>query len=325
MNRIRLLGTIAFLLLLFCVLLAGIDSYARRLHASREARRRVAEALALAGKPERQMALFQQARVADPAYSLSCEQGVQFERWGHYAEAAASFRACFGSDPNQAYAYLAHAKNLVWAAQGSDDYLDARSALRHFLELAPEDPVASRDAVSRHEAVKLVRDLEDLLEDENPHGEADLYSKDDLLRILLRTPERGASRYDGPRVPLRLGFRPGDAVFGVAAEQQLWGVAQALKDGRLARAKIRIEGHTDSVEGRTRKARSQIAVRRAEAVRTFLMRRCGIPASRLSVTGYADDYPLEPNNMEGKRARNRRVELVNLTTQEVVRGDARDW
>jgi chemotaxis protein MotB len=36
----------------------------------------------------------------------------------------------------------------------------------------------------------------------------------------------------------------------------------------------------------------------------------GVPSGRLSVSGYADTRPLEPNDSAVGRARNRRIEII---------------
>lgn len=324
MGKARLLGSIVFLVLLFFVLLLGIEMSAHSARAREEARRLVTEALTEGQSPEHQTELFRRARKTDPAYDAApCERGLNLERRGRYDEAAASFQACLESDPNQSFAHVRYARNLL-RSRGNVSYVEARTALRRFLETASEDPVASRETAGLRSAEELVSDLEELLEEQSPHSRVERFSADDLRRILLRDPIRGPSRYQGPRVPLRLGFRPGDATLGTAAEEQLREVGRALRDGSLVGSSIQIEGHTDSVEGRTRTSRIQISFRRAEAAKEFLVRRCAIPASRLSLAGFADDYPLEPNESEEGRVANRRVELINLTTRDVVRGDVRD-
>ena len=323
MDKIRLVSTIAALAVLTLFLLAGIERSARGLRARQEAHRLVAEALAADKDPARQQELFRRARETDPTSgAMLCEQAAQQERQGHYAEAAASYRACLDSDPQQAYAEYGYAQSLV-RARGREAYVEARAILKRFLEKAAADPVAARDAAKRRSAEELILDLEELLEEANPHKDK-LYSADDLLGILLRTQVRGTSRYDGPRVPLRLGFRPNDAGLGSAAEEQLREVIRALQDGSLARSRIQIEGHTDSVEGKTQSGRLELSRRRARAVKEFLVERGKILERRLTLTGFADDYPLEPNDTEEGLATNRRVELVNLTTREVVREDVRN-
>ncbi len=323
MVKARLLVTIAFLCFLACLLLLKVEIFTRSSRARQEARRLVAEALAN-GTPAQQKELFRQARKIDPTYRTTpCERGVQLERRAQFAAAAASFRSCVEGDSEQRYAQLGYARNIV-RARRRESYVEARAALQRFLERASEEPVTARDTAARRSAEELVLDLEVLLKEDYPPSLAKRLSAGEILQILLRTPVRGSSRYDGPRIPLRLGFRPNDATLGMAAEEQLREVAHALRDGSLAGAAIRIEGHTDSVEGRTRKARIVISFRRAEAVKDFLVRRCGVAADHLTVAGFADDYPVEPNDTEEGRTANRRVELVNLATSDLVRGDVRE-
>jgi outer membrane protein OmpA-like peptidoglycan-associated protein len=323
MGKARLLGAIAILCSLAWFFVREVDRFTRSIRVRQEARRLVAEALA-DGNPARQAELFQRARQIDPTYCVTpCQRGVQLERRAQFAGAATSFHSCLEGDPEQRYAQLRYARNLL-RARGRESYVEVRVALQRFLDGAAVDPVAARDTVARRSAADLVLDLEELLEEKGSHSWGERRPADEILRILLRTPIRGSSRYDGPRVPLRLGFRPNDAILGVAAKEQLQEVAQALRDGSLAGATIRIEGHSDSVEGRTRRARIEISFRRAEVVKSFLVRRCGISADHLAVTGFADDYPVEPNDTEEGRKANRRVELVNLATRDLVRGDVRN-
>ncbi len=323
MDKARFLGTIAFLCSLAWFLQVEVEILARSVRVRQEARRFVGEALVEVA-PLRQKELFQRAHKVDPTYRTTpCELGVQHEHRAQFAAAAASFRSCLAEDPEQRYAQLSYARNLL-RSKGTESYVEVRAALQRFLEAASEDPVAAHDTAARRSAEDMVLDLEELLEEKSSHSWAERLSADEILRILLRTPVRGSSRYDGPRVPLRLGFRPNDAALGMAAEEQLREVAHALRDGSLAGSGIRIEGHTDSVEGRTRSSRIEISFRRAEAVKNFFVRRCGVSAGRLTVTGFADDYPVEPNDTEEGRNANRRVELVNLATRDLVRGDVRN-
>jgi outer membrane protein OmpA-like peptidoglycan-associated protein len=288
------------------------------------ARRLISEALAGGIKPEARQKLFHQAREADPGYvTAPCEAGARLAERSRHAQAAAGFQMCFENDPLQIYARFRYANSLLlW--RGADGYVEARTALRFFLEKAPEDPIASRDPASRRTAEQLVLDLEELLREENTYPNLARYSAAEIERILLRKQRRGASRYEGPRVPLRLGFRPRDTSLTAASREQLQEVARALRFGSLADSKILIEGHTDSVEAQTRKARAEVARRRAESVKNFLVRSCAIPAARLTVAGLGDDYPLEPNDTNAGRDANRRVELVNLATRDLVRGDSRN-
>jgi outer membrane protein OmpA-like peptidoglycan-associated protein len=71
---------------------------------------------------------------------------------------------------------------------------------------------------------------------------------------------------------------------------------------------LAIEGHTDSIGG---DASNQIlSTQRANAVRSALVTRYHVAASRLRAEGFAARHPREPNTTIEGRARNRRVELV---------------
>jgi outer membrane protein OmpA-like peptidoglycan-associated protein len=318
---LAVLGLLGLLGLTSAVLLSRL---AATRQAREDARRHVAEALSRSEDPGRQAGLFRRAREAGPAYPVAaCENGAEQERRRRFPEAAASFRSCLESDPGQPYAHLGYARTLL-RARGNDSYLEVRSALRHFLELAPEDPVASRDAASRRWADGMILDLEEILAGKDAGLAAGSYTGEEIRRILLRPVIRGASRYAGPRVPLRLGFAPGDASLGAAAAEQLREVARALRDGSLAGAGIRIEGHTDSLEAKTHRARIDLSLRRAEAVKSYLIHQEGIPPDHLTTAGLADDYPLQPNNTAEGCAANRRVELINRTTLDRVQRDVRD-
>lgn len=70
---------------------------------------------------------------------------------------------------------------------------------------------------------------------------------------------------------------------------------------------IEVQGHADDVG--TPLVNKQISERRAEAVRSWLVRK-GIDAKRLSAHGYGSSVPLAPNTTEDGRQKNRRVQFV---------------
>ncbi len=71
--------------------------------------------------------------------------------------------------------------------------------------------------------------------------------------------------------------------------------------------RVRIEGHTDSTGSRDHNVR--LSRRRAEAVRRYLVQH-GIGGGRVEAEGYGPDRPIESNDSESGRSRNRRVEFV---------------
>jgi outer membrane protein OmpA-like peptidoglycan-associated protein len=73
--------------------------------------------------------------------------------------------------------------------------------------------------------------------------------------------------------------------------------------------RVRIAGHTDNVgDARRNQALSEA---RAEAVRSYLVAH-GIDASRVEAIGYGDAQPVASNDTDEGRARNRRIEAIEL-------------
>ncbi|HEY9098540.1 MAG TPA: OmpA family protein [Thiobacillus sp.] len=74
--------------------------------------------------------------------------------------------------------------------------------------------------------------------------------------------------------------------------------------------KIEISGHTDSVG--SDRYNMGLSLRRAHAVRDYLISK-GIPASHLIATGFGESDPVESNDTDAGRAKNRRVELNQIS------------
>ncbi len=69
---------------------------------------------------------------------------------------------------------------------------------------------------------------------------------------------------------------------------------------------VEIRGYTDNVG--SAKANTQLSQKRADAVRTWLVKR-GIPAARIKSKGYGSANPIAPNTTAEGRAQNRRIEF----------------
>ena len=80
---------------------------------------------------------------------------------------------------------------------------------------------------------------------------------------------------------------------------------------------VQIEGHTDSIPIHNARFNSnwELSSARAIAMLDLLSNRFGVPENRLAVVGRADTAPVDTNDTEEGRARNRRVDLVivNIT------------
>ena len=79
---------------------------------------------------------------------------------------------------------------------------------------------------------------------------------------------------------------------------------------------VRVEGHTDDRPILTERYRSnwELSTARATSVVSFLVRNVNIPSERLAVAGYGEFRPLGPNDSDANRAKNRRVDIVVLST-----------
>jgi outer membrane protein OmpA-like peptidoglycan-associated protein len=317
-NQGRLILALGLLLTLFSLSFWGTALSARGLLEREEARRQVTAALSPQEPPERMAELFRQARDVDPSYA-ACEEGARLGRQGRFAEAADRFRACRDADPKLPAASLAWAEALL-QARGRQAYPEVYADLRRFVETSRQNP--GIDPATLQPLDELLLDLEDLLAADAPPEHVGAWTEEQILEVLTRARSRGDSRYEGPRLALRLDFRPADAYLGDAARRQLDRVVLALQDGMLIHARIQIEGYTDNVEASTRPARKTLAQQRAEAVRSYLIRK-GIPGHRLIVKALADGYPLESNETDQGRVSNRRVELFNLDTKEPLWQDVR--
>ena len=104
-------------------------------------------------------------------------------------------------------------------------------------------------------------------------------------------------------------FSPGSATLRSEALEPLRRAARIL---RLIRHRLRVEGHTASTGGSDRtRLNWELSTARGLSVLRWLEEQ-GISPQRLSVAGYAEFRPLQPNTAAAGRARNRRVEIVIL-------------
>jgi len=107
-------------------------------------------------------------------------------------------------------------------------------------------------------------------------------------------------------------FAPGEDRVQPSALESLSKVANAL--GKLPNP-VRLEGHSDSSPIHSARFSSnwELSTARAVQVLKTLEERYGTNRFRLSAAGYADTVPVEPNDTEEGRTRNRRVDLVVLS------------
>lgn len=107
-------------------------------------------------------------------------------------------------------------------------------------------------------------------------------------------------------------FAPGDAKLTEESRKALQAIAVVLKDQRND---MEIDGYTDDVPISNPLFASNwelSAVRASSVAREFMAG--GIAENRLMVVGYGSNKPIMPNDSVENRARNRRVEVVILSS-----------
>ena len=112
-------------------------------------------------------------------------------------------------------------------------------------------------------------------------------------------------------------FPSGEDAIDPATYPSLEKVATAI---RQLPNPVRLEGHTDAMPIHTARFRSNwdLSAARAIAVLDLLNNRFQVPVQRLAVAGYAETIPIATNETEQGRSRNRRVDIVILSRQQLV-------
>jgi len=137
------------------------------------------------------------------------------------------------------------------------------------------------------------------------HGEDIDYAQ------LSQSPE---IRIDAKLVPLKVGskvilkliyFDPGKWELKPESDPELRRLEKFLKDH--PNLKVEISGHTDNTGSPETKL--QLSENRANRVRDWLLKN-GVPGRQMTVKGYGQDRPIDTNDTEEGRTRNRRVECT---------------
>lgn len=109
------------------------------------------------------------------------------------------------------------------------------------------------------------------------------------------------------KVTLYFNFEFNSAAIDPGSTQYLEDLSKALLDN--PELKIKLEGHTDNVG--SEKFNLRLSLERAKAVKEYLISK-GVEASRVEVEGKGMTEPLNANQTEAEKAKNRRVELEIL-------------
>ena len=161
------------------------------------------------------------------------------------------------------------------------------------------DMMVEEDGPEGLGAIMRVMDQTEIMQNMKEMKEAVKAAKEDTTveeKIVLRVPG------------LNL-FKEGGAKLSPEARPVLDEIIKIIKS--KGDHKIFIQGHTDDVPIHTEKFESnwELSAVRATAVLRYFYDK-GIDPEMLTATGYADTFPMVPNNTKEGRAKNRRIEFV---------------
>ena len=129
----------------------------------------------------------------------------------------------------------------------------------------------------------------------------------DAAPVELTAPRLAKALQDEGSVVVRgIRFDTGTAAIRSESSALFAAIAEVLKNDPSLR--LEIQGHTDNAGARA--ANVRLSQERAAAVRDRLIQTFGVPADRLTASGFGDARPIASNATEDGRAQNRRVELV---------------
>ncbi|EDN69994.1 conserved hypothetical protein, secreted [Beggiatoa sp. PS] len=118
-----------------------------------------------------------------------------------------------------------------------------------------------------------------------------------------------AIRADDPKVGALILFDFDSAVIKPESYPLLREFAKALQSG-LVDAQIIIAGHTDN--SGTETYNLNLSEQRSQSVKAFLISAYGIADTRLTIKAHGESQPIEPNETESGRMKNRRVEFIRI-------------
>jgi len=115
---------------------------------------------------------------------------------------------------------------------------------------------------------------------------------------------------DIPQISVNMTFEFNSSQLTDATRITLGNLGQAMQDQKLKPYNFIIEGHTDSIGGAS--YNWELSLRRAAAVKRYLIEAHKVSPERLKVIGKGESEPIYPENP--KAPQNRRVIIINAGT-----------
>jgi outer membrane protein OmpA-like peptidoglycan-associated protein len=234
--------------------------------------------------------LYHQAIALCPSYAEAHNNlGHVYEQLGRYAEAIKAYTQAKELRSDLPYPYFGLGD--VYFKRG-----DYQEAIKWYDAGLAHDPT--------DEGAQAFRQQAEALWQHRVRLEAQIAS--DIVSV-AKEPTQAA------KSPVRLGlilFAPATADLREDAEAQLDAVESVLVVSARLDYVFEIGGHTDH-RGSAAEALT-LSLRRAEAVKAYLMTHFQIPGDRLQAKGYGADHLIALGNDEASRALNNRVEIVGV-------------
>jgi outer membrane protein OmpA-like peptidoglycan-associated protein len=238
--------------------------------------------------------------------------GFLREEQGRLAEAESLYARAAQADPQMTAPYAGLGD--VRRAQG--DYDGAVQAYEEFLRrLGRDRQRGDPEGLAQYEEVYRARLAEVVAKGgkQSVVGSGGVVSADEIVRRLdqgsqVVVGKRGI-RPEPAKIDIQILFATNSDRISEESRQQIEEVAKALGSRALRRARILIQGHTDSVG--SAQYNLELSRRRAASVKRALVDELGVAGYRLSTEGRGETAPIADNDTPQGRAANRRVTFVN--------------
>jgi chemotaxis protein MotB len=169
------------------------------------------------------------------------------------------------------------------------------------IPIMPSAPESKFAPIQTETALKVYKRIQSQLQSDNIPEDVELIKKEDDTIIL--------------RINDSILFQKGTSVVSPTAYPILRSLADIIRPIPM---RLRIEGHTDNTPVSKRKISNwNLSVDRAVAVMRFFKKSDLLPLDRMAAIGYGPDRPIVPNTNPQNMAKNRRVDFVLRTNNNI--------
>ncbi len=169
------------------------------------------------------------------------------------------------------------------------------------IPIMPSTPESKFAPIQSEASMKVYKRIQSQLKSDNIPEDVELIKKEDDTIIL--------------RINDSVLFQQGTAVVSPTAYPILRSLADIIRPIPM---RLRIEGHTDSTPVSMQKISNwNLSVDRAVAVMRFFKKSDLLPLDRMAAIGYGPDRPIVPNINPANMAKNRRVDFVLRTNNNI--------